>query len=212
MSRNETAKLASEDAIEPMEVHHLLSTNLRHDRLHCSSWLLATALYLTAAPVGAQQGSGQNDMDAAFSAPPQVTTTRSTSNSTPVKPLTGVIQRNTGLRIDRTKPNDYKPLDGAAFAQPPVTSPPIAGATQQLAGEAAKEAPKKGKHIWHQSLAGGYYDATGAIPGVIPGDELYKYGGVFQDGLPVPTTPVAMNFAKHCYRFPFVPKPFPERR
>lgn len=185
----------------------MLFNSLRHDRLHRSSCLVIAAICITVPACQAQQGSAQNDMDAAFSASP-VTTSR--ASSTAVKPLTGTIQRNAGLRINRSNATkapiqDYQPLDGAAFAQPPPILPaaPLAAAAAKAA-----EAPKR-KHLWHQSRDGGYYDATGAIGFLVPGDELYKYGGVFEDGLPVPTTPVAMNFAKHCYRFPFVVKRAP---
>ncbi|MBY0550408.1 MAG: hypothetical protein K2W95_24225 [Candidatus Obscuribacterales bacterium] len=186
----------------------MLFINLRHERLQCSSSLLVAAICVAVPASQAQQGSGQNEMDAAFSAPPITT---GSAHSTTVKPLTGTIQRNAGLRIERGKAvkapdQEYQPLDGAAFAQPPPVLPaaPLAAAADKSA-----EAPKR-KHLWHQSRDGGYYDATGAIGFLVPGDELYKYGGVFEDGLPVPTTPVAMNFAKHCYRFPFVVKRMPQ--
>lgn len=174
----------------------------------------STLIAMMVATTGAAFAQG-NDMDAAFATPPPVTKTTTTGT----KQLSGSVQRNAGLRIERNsttpKPPEqqpYQPLDGEAFAQPPVTpAAPLAGAAQQLNAEASKT--KKGNHIWHQSRQGGYYDATGQISVLVPGDELYKYGGVFEDGLAVPTMPVAMNFAKHCYRFPFIPKrPQPQQR
>lgn len=53
--------------------------------------------------------------------------------------------------------------------------------------------------VWGQSLAGGYYDSTGQIPGVIHGSELWRFGGKFTDGRPVPSGPVPTNAAGHVY-------------
>lgn len=64
--------------------------------------------------------------------------------------------------------------------------------------------PKISNYIWGLSRDGGYYDATGQVKIVVPGDQLYKYGGTFMDGTSVPTTPVVTNFANHAYRFPYV--------
>lgn len=54
-----------------------------------------------------------------------------------------------------------------------------------------------GAPVWQQSHAGGYYDATGRIGVVVPGSELWRYGGTFGDGRPVPNGPVQTNFAGH---------------
>lgn len=69
----------------------------------------------------------------------------------------------------------------------------------------AQPPKKRGTMMWMQSLAGGYYDVTQQVKEVIRGDELYKYGGKFADGVEVPDYPVTCNFAGHTYR-PFVRK------
>lgn len=45
---------------------------------------------------------------------------------------------------------------------------------------------------------GGYHDLTGQIPGTIPANELYRYGGTMKGGHPAPTTPhVNVNTSGH---------------
>jgi hypothetical protein len=66
----------------------------------------------------------------------------------------------------------------------------------------------KGTYVWGQSAAGGYYDCSGKMPGTVMGDQLYKLGGTFVDGTPVPTTPVVCNFRGHVYK-PYVVKRMP---
>lgn len=68
--------------------------------------------------------------------------------------------------------------------------------------------PVKSTCVWGQSAAGGYYDCSGKTPGTVMGDQLYKYGGTFVDGTPVPTTPVVCNFRGHVYK-PYVVKRMP---
>ncbi|MBX9694259.1 MAG: hypothetical protein K2Z81_17880, partial [Cyanobacteria bacterium] len=51
---------------------------------------------------------------------------------------------------------------------------------------------------WMISKDGGYFDGTGQIKVLVPGNELYKYGGTLQDGRPVPNSPnVQMNSTGH---------------
>lgn len=51
---------------------------------------------------------------------------------------------------------------------------------------------------WNISVYGGYYDASGQIPGVVRGDKLYLYGGTMSDGLtPAPRGPVSVNAQGH---------------
>ncbi len=53
---------------------------------------------------------------------------------------------------------------------------------------------------WMISKDGGYFDGTGQIKFLVPGNELYKYGGTLQDGRPVPNTPnVQMNASGHIF-------------
>lgn len=124
--------------------------------------------------------------------------------------LFGSVQRNAGLRIDRSRlePDNGYQMDAAEFAQPPVL-PQVQ--TTPLAGTAQKAEPekKKANYVWNLSNAGGYYECTGQIKVVVPGDQLYKYGGTFIDGTAVPDTPVVTNFAGHAYRFPYVIKKQP---
>ena len=68
--------------------------------------------------------------------------------------------------------------------------------------------PARGTYIWGQSAAGGYYDCSGKMSGTVMGDQLYKLGGTFVDGTPVPTTPVVCNFRGHVYK-PYVVKRMP---
>lgn len=58
----------------------------------------------------------------------------------------------------------------------------------------ARQAPYR----WNISVYGGYYDASGQIPGVVRGDKLYLYGGTMSDGLtPAPRGPVSVNAQGH---------------
>lgn len=59
--------------------------------------------------------------------------------------------------------------------------------------------PVKKPYIWQMSRDGGYYDASGQIKGTVPGNELWRYGGVMGDEVtPVPKGPsVQMNSAGH---------------
>ena len=104
--------------------------------------------------------------------------------------LTGTIEKN---RVTIPKvPTLVESADYATSIAPPPPPPPP---------------PKKakGNYIWGQSAMGGYYDGTGQIKVVVPGDELYKYGGKFMDGVEVPDYPVTVNFRQHTYR-PFIMK------
>lgn len=66
----------------------------------------------------------------------------------------------------------------------------------------------KASYVWGQSAAGGYYDCSGKMQGTVMGDQLFKFGGTFSDGTPVPTTPVVCNFRGHVYK-PYVVKRLP---
>ncbi|MBY0358701.1 MAG: hypothetical protein K2W82_11915 [Candidatus Obscuribacterales bacterium] len=120
-------------------------------------------------------------------------------------PLSGSVQMNR-IRLNRR------------YATPPAPNPDYynmnpheavvnvndyAGSVM-TAAPAPPPPPKISNYIWGLSRDGGYYDATGQIKIVVPGDQLYKYGGTFMDGTAVPVTPVVTNFANHAYRFPYV--------
>ena len=107
------------------------------------------------------------------------------------EPLTGDVQHDV-MRIRRSSNQTNQSADYATSIAPPPPPPPP---------------PKKakGNYIWGQSAMGGYYDGTGQIKVVVPGDELYKYGGKFMDGVEVPDYPVTVNFRQHTYR-PFIMK------
>lgn len=126
--------------------------------------------------------------------------------------LFGSVERNSGLRIDRSQrlvPQNGYQMDPTDFSQPPM-QPAMQPAAQPLEAAAQKEAtPKKPTYVWNLSLAGGYYECTGQIKVVVPGDQLYKYGGTFIDGTAVPDAPAVTNFAGHVYRFPYVLKKQP---
>lgn len=116
-----------------------------------------------------------------------------TQTLSPSGRLTGTIEKNK-VTVPKV-PTLVQSADYAdSFATPPP--PPVK--------------KKRGSHVWGQSAMGGYYDATGQIKTVVPGDELYKYGGTFQDGVAVPDYPVTCNFKGHTYR-PFVAKRGPAR-
>ena len=102
--------------------------------------------------------------------------------------LTGTIETNkvTVPQTTLVESADYS----ATFTTPPPPPP---------------EPKKKGTSFWVQSRDGGYYDVSQQVKGVVRGDELYKYGGTFSDGVAVPDYPVTVNFAGHTYR-PFVRK------
>lgn len=178
-------------------------TNIRQLKSARLAIFMLTALCLsTSATLPQESSSSTVDLPAAPS-------------STPTARLSGAVQKNAGLRINRAESNRLTPdrpyllMDAAQFAQPPILPQPapLTGNAAQMAGEAREKAPTaKAKYIWQLSRDGGYYDATGQISVVVPGDQLYKYGGTFQDGKPVPTTPVVTNFANHAYRFPYVIK------
>lgn len=70
----------------------------------------------------------------------------------------------------------------------------------------ADEAP----YIWEQSRGGGYYDRTGNIKRVVPGQELSRYGGRFADGSPVKDW-VNTNHANHVYWQPGLSHPYFKR-
>lgn len=118
--------------------------------------------------------------------------------------LSGGVRLN-NMRIQRAAP---LPAYGSEFARPDNFQSAVS--TQDYMGGVSispppqQPQPPKGKYIWGLSRDGGYYDASGQIKTVIPGDQLYKYGGTFMDGQSVPTSPVVTNFAGHAYRFPYV--------
>ena len=69
-----------------------------------------------------------------------------------------------------------------ATAQPPAAT--VAGAP----------------YIWVQASVGGYYDASHTTPAIVTADQLYRYGGKFADGTPVPNQPIAsLNSMGHAY-------------
>ena len=82
---------------------------------------------------------------------------------------------------------------------------PLAGQASTISGGVSqtKPQPKEPPYIWWQSLYGGYYDGSGTLSSnnVIPADQLYKYGGKFSDGTPVPRTPISSkNIAGHAFK------------
>jgi len=62
-------------------------------------------------------------------------------------------------------------------------------------------------YVWMQSRDGGYYDASGHIKSLVPGDQLPLYGGKFGDGSPVPCR-VLVNGAHHVYFEPGLTSPY----
>lgn len=167
---------------------------------------MAVALVVLCSTPGAEAQQNQNQNAPVFSAPVS-SNGLNEFNKDPGK-LFGSVQRNSGLRIDREKRQELLPdsryqMDASQFEQPPLlpqVKEPLAGAVE------AAPAPKKSSYVWNLSNMGGYYECTGQIKVVVPGDQLYKYGGKFIDGTDVPTTPVTTNFAGHVYRFPYVIK------
>lgn len=121
--------------------------------------------------------------------------------------LYGTIQKSKVL--PPTQP--LVPMDPAAdlvrandYATPVA---PFKAAQPIPASAMMNQAPPKpeSKFVWGQSAAGGYFDASGQMKENVMGDQLYKFGGKFMDGTPVPTTPVVCNFKGHVYK-PYVVK------
>ena len=55
---------------------------------------------------------------------------------------------------------------------------------------------------WVMSKDGGYYDSTGQISGTVRGDQLFRFGGVMQNGSPAPSSPdVLMNAFGHIIAY-----------
>jgi hypothetical protein len=55
-------------------------------------------------------------------------------------------------------------------------------------------------YVWCQSMAGGYSDSSGHISRNVWAADLYKFGGRFQDGTPVPREPITdFNSMGHAY-------------
>ncbi len=116
-------------------------------------------------------------------------------------PMPGAISQ---LRIPR-------PMQGSAnyFQNSPGTANFDAYAPSPLNGNAMQQQPHNhhhhhgtaqlnvaGKsHVWHNCPAGGYVDFTGNFQGQVHGNELYKYGGFFADGVTaVPKDPMQEDF------------------
>lgn len=118
--------------------------------------------------------------------------------------LTGAVKLDS-LRINRLRPSfAVDPNAGALFDTQMMVPREAVVNSQDYSGAVFEDNTKKSNYIWGLSRDGGYYDASGQIKVVVPGDQLYKYGGTFMDGSKVPTTPVVTNFAKHAYRYPYV--------
>jgi len=55
--------------------------------------------------------------------------------------------------------------------------------------------------IWYQCAEGGYYDGSGHTADRVWANQLYKYGGKFNDGTPVPKEPITQfNSSGHAFR------------
>lgn len=113
-----------------------------------------------------------------------------------------------GFQSDSSGPvvPQYGQMPAPQYGQIPAPQPqavPYAGNASTFASSAVTR--KRGNYIWQQSAVNGYYDATGQVKDLVPGDQLYLYGGKFADGTEVPFTPVVCNFKAHVY-FPFVVK------
>lgn len=117
--------------------------------------------------------------------------------------LQGTVER-TDMRIKRQQPLFQDPR---FFSDVPQNGPPTNILNPQVGSvnQNALDTQARGTYVWSQSGAGGYYDATGQTKEVVPGDQLYKWGGKLQDGAVIPPYPVVCNFAKHVYR-PFIRK------
>lgn len=120
----------------------------------------------------------------------------------PAKPLLyGNIQHNKIL----PEPQSLLPLEGGLDSAVKASDYSMPAFNAAAAVNAPLPRVGNGKHLWGQSDAGGYYDATGQMSGTVMGDELYKYGGTFTDGTPVPAYPAVCNFKGHVYK-PYVRK------
>jgi hypothetical protein len=86
----------------------------------------------------------------------------------------------------------YDNVDPYAFQSPPSRA---ARFTQQVSQQ--QGAP----YIWCQSGEGGYYDSTGNAKQRVWANELYRFGGRFQDGTPVPAQPITnFNSMGHAFK------------
>lgn len=120
----------------------------------------------------------------------------------PAKPLLyGNIQHNKIL----PEPQVLVPLEGGLDSAVKASDYSMPAFNAAASVNAPLPRAGNGKHLWGQSDAGGYYDATGQMTGTIMGDELYKFGGTFTDGTPVPAYPAVCNFKGHVYK-PYVRK------
>jgi hypothetical protein len=55
-------------------------------------------------------------------------------------------------------------------------------------------------YVWCQSVDGGYYDSSGTAKEHVMANQLFRYGGRFQDGTPVPAEPItSFNSMGHAY-------------
>lgn len=93
-----------------------------------------------------------------------------------------------------TQQREFGSVDPTQFASPAPTrfSAGIAQAQPQRA-----MAP----YVWCQSNEGGYYDETGHAKTNVWAAELYKFGGRFKDGTPVPARPITnFNAMGHAYK------------
>ncbi len=118
--------------------------------------------------------------------------------------LYGSVEHNKNLP-PRPQTRTQEPALDSFVTADDYASPPAPAPQNNTPLQAAASKQASATFIWGQSADGGYFDASGQHKSNVMGDELYKYGGKFLDGSPVPTTPVVCNFKGHVYK-PFVVK------
>lgn len=149
-----------------------------------------------------QAGGVKQDVFRIRRGAPQTATFAAPAVSPTSPKLFGTIQKSKVLPSDNLQPmepsSDLVRSNDYATPAPQFTMAPIPAA-------ASTTQKPISKYVWGQSAAGGYFDASGQTKELVMGDLLYKYGGTFMDGTPVPTTPVVCNFKGHVYK-PYVVK------
>jgi hypothetical protein len=108
------------------------------------------------------------------------------------------LQARTGAGTDLAAPqNPSLNSQLAAEAMAKLTHVFSTGATS-TAPPAIASGPGA-PYIWVQGVVG-YYDASHTTPAIVTADQLYRYGGKFADGTPVPSAPIAsLNSTGHAY-------------
>ncbi len=89
----------------------------------------------------------------------------------------------------------------AGQSRPPVLDPLQEPEAPLLSGRDSRNQRVRGTHVWQLSTQGGYYDVTQQVKRVVPGYDLWRYGGTFANGYPVAPGPVSVNGAKHTRNY-----------